>query len=203
MPLKNPLKRKLYRKEYNKKNKEKLSVKAKKYNTEHKEEISKNKKGYYIKNREKILKDRFNSRKENPEKFQEKDKKYYTKNKRKIIINKIRYDKERIKKDIQYKLTKSLRKRLYMAIKDNAKSGSAIRDLGCTIPELKKYLENQFTTGMTWENWTMKGWWIDHKVPLANFDLTDREQFLKAVHYTNLQPMWWRDNLKKSNKITC
>ena len=68
-------------------------------------------------------------------------------------------------------------------------------------------LEKQFyphpKTGaqMTWENWTLDGWHIDHIKPLAFFDLTDREQFLKACHYTSLQPLWAEENLKKSSKI--
>jgi hypothetical protein len=48
---------------------------------------------------------------------------------------------------------------------------------------------------MTWDNWTTDGWHIDHIKPLASsFDLTDRKQFLEACHYTNLQPLWAKDN---------
>jgi len=90
-------------------------------------------------------------------------------------------------------------------IKRNQKSGSAIRDLGCSIDELKFYIEGQFQQGMTWDNWgvigTGKKWNIDHKIPLAFFDLTDRKQFLVACHYTNLQPLWALENIRKSNKI--
>jgi hypothetical protein len=87
------------------------------------------------------------------------------------------------------------------AIKFGYKSGSAVKDLGCSIEECKKYIESQFKESMTWENWGVYGWHLDHKIPLDSFDLTDREQFLKACHYTNLQPLWAKENLSKGNKI--
>ncbi len=95
-------------------------------------------------------------------------------------------------------LARRLRGRLSEAIKTNAKSGSAVRDLGCSIEYLKNWLEAKFKPGMTWENWGE--WHIDHIVPLASFDLTDRVQLLKAVHYTNLQPLWGLENLKKGDR---
>lgn len=54
---------------------------------------------------------------------------------------------------------------------------------------------------MAWKNWGVKGWHIDHIKLLASFDLTNKEQFLQAVHYTNLQPLWWYENLLKGAKI--
>ena len=69
------------------------------------------------------------------------------------------------------------------------------------VAELRDYLESKFQPGMTWDNWTTNGWHIDHIKPLASFDLTDREQFLRACHYTNLQPLWAIDNLKKGSKV--
>ncbi len=86
-----------------------------------------------------------------------------------------------------------------IAIRTGAKSGSAVRDLGCTILELKAYLEARFLPGMTWKNHGLKGWHIDHIRPLTSFDLADRAQLLQAVHYTNLQPLWWQDNLRKAD----
>ena len=201
MPYKDPIKAKIKKRECYEKNKDVYSKRHKTYNKEHQKEISENKKKYYIENREKILENRVTYRKENIDKFKEKDRLYNIKNRRQISIRAIKYEKDRNKCDPEYKLRKTLRKRFYMALKNNQKSGSAVRDLGCTIPELKFYLENQFQEGMTWDNWTFRGWHIDHKVPLTFFALTDRTQLLKAVHYTNLQPMWWLDNIKKSNKI--
>jgi hypothetical protein len=109
------------------------------------------------------------------------------------------YDRKQRKENIQFKLANNIRARMHHAIVDNKKAGSAVRDLGCSIDQLKVYLESLFQPGMTWED--RKAWHIDHIIPLASFDLTDREQFLKACHYSNLQPLWARDNLSKGAKI--
>jgi len=107
----------------------------------------------------------------------------------------------------EVKLADNLRRRLKYALVNGQKAGSAVRDLGCTIEELIQYLEKQFypnpKTGeqMTWENHVFYGWHIDHIMPLASFDLMDREQLLKACHYTNLQPLWAEENLRKGDKI--
>jgi len=102
---------------------------------------------------------------------------------------------------VQVKLRKRLRKRIKNVLKGNPKSLSLTKSLGCTYKELKLYLESLFQPGMTWNNWGQFGWHIDHIRPLASFDLTDPEQMRQACHYTNLQPMWWKDNLSKSSKI--
>ena len=100
------------------------------------------------------------------------------------------------------KLRCNLRARLYIAINGNYKAGSAVRDLGCSIDELKLYLENKFRPDMTWNNWAHDGWHIDHIKPLASFDLTNRDQFLEACHYTNLQPLWAEENFSKGASLT-
>ena len=107
------------------------------------------------------------------------------------------YHKNRLKTDVQYRLGCCLRRRLGCALKGNQKVGSAVRDLGCSIVEFKKYIESQFQFGMTWDNYGYRGWHLDHKIPLAKFDLTDRQQFLIANNYTNIQPMWAHDNMVK------
>lgn len=104
--------------------------------------------------------------------------------------------------DICFALKKILRIRIGKALKNKQKRGSAVDDLGCSVLELKVYLEKQFKDGMNWDNWGLYGWHIDHIKPLDSFDLTDRKQFLEATHYTNLQPMWAKDNIRKGNKIS-
>lgn len=94
---------------------------------------------------------------------------------------------------------KQLRSRLYQALKNHYKSGSAIKDLGCTVDFLKKHIELQFQDGMSWDNYSE--WHIDHIKPISTFDLTDRVELLKSCNYTNLQPLWKKDNLSKGNKM--
>ena len=115
---------------------------------------------------------------------------------RKLLLARV-YRRNRCQTDPEFKLGLTLRRRLWSALKGSYKIGSAIRDLGCTIPELRTYLERKFKPGMTWSNHGSKGWHIDHIVALHKFDLTDRTQLLKAVHYTNLQPLWAHENYAK------
>lgn len=113
----------------------------------------------------------------------------------------------RLKTDLQYRLTCSIRCRLIDAIKSGQKAGSAIKHLGCSIEFLKLHLESKFypnhETGeqMTWKNWSLHGWHIDHIYPLSKLDLTEIEDFKKACNYTNLQPLWATENRKKHSKI--
>ena len=106
---------------------------------------------------------------------------------------------DRCHHDLNYHLRSALRCRLKEALKNGQKSGSAVDDLGCSIEFLKSYLESLFLPGMTWDNWGVNGWHIYHILPLSSFDLTDREQFLEACNYRNLQPLWAADNIRKSN----
>ncbi len=92
-----------------------------------------------------------------------------------------------------------LHRRLNNALKGNFKSGSAVRDLGCSIAEFRTYIAAKFQPGMSWGNYGE--WHLDHIKPLASFNLADREQFLKAFHFTNYQPLWAKDNLAKGSKI--
>jgi hypothetical protein len=72
--------------------------------------------------------------------------------------------------------------------------------LGCSIEFFKEYIEGLFTEGMTFKNHGFYGWHYDHIKPLSKFNLLDKEEQKKAFHYTNIQPLWAEDNLKKSAK---
>jgi len=95
---------------------------------------------------------------------------------------------------LERKIAHALRVRLRRAVK----AGSAVKNLGCTVSEFLTYLENKFVPGMTWENYGR--WHIDHVRPLSKFDLTNPNELEKACNYTNLQPLWAADNIRKLNK---
>ena len=110
------------------------------------------------------------------------------------------YNRNRYHKDPLFMLSKQLRSRLSCALRELRieKQGiSAVEHLGCTIPELKSYFESKFLPGMTWANYGK--WHIDHIIPLSL--ATTREDLYQLVRYTNLQPLWAHDNLRKSNKL--
>ena len=152
------------------------------------------KNNYTAKNADRIKKYQAKYRECNREKLNGHNRNYGKAN-RKLLSKK---EKERKQNDVCFKLTKRLRTRLWCAIKNNQKKGSAIGDLGCSVEELKQYLEDRFLPGMSWENYGE--WHIDHIKPLSRFNLMDRSQVKLACHYTNLQPLWAVDNLAKGSK---
>jgi hypothetical protein len=80
---------------------------------------------------------------------------------------------------------------------DITKKNKTFDIVGCNPLQLKEHLEKQFVDGMTWEN---KGdWHIDHIIPLSSAKTED--ELYKLCHYTNLQPLWAIDNIKKGKKI--
>ena len=111
------------------------------------------------------------------------------------------YMADRAGNDIDFKLRGVLRARVRAAItrSSGAKSRKTMGLIGCSVPQLRKHLEAQFTEGMTWDN--HGEWHIDHIKPCASFDLTDAEQQRECFNYTNLQPLWAKDNLSKGAKI--
>lgn len=166
--------------------KEKHLLRASKYAKQNIELVRYNRKKYYLKNKE----------------LEYENNKKWVKNNisRRRSANKNLYNLN--KKNPYWKIKNNLRCRLYQAIKNDYRSGSAVRDLGCTIDYFKKYLESKFSKDMSWSNYG-KGidkWNIDHIIPLSSFDLTNREQLLKACNYTNLQPLWQVDNCSKGAK---
>ena len=110
------------------------------------------------------------------------------------------YKRNRYQNDQKYRLMRNLRTRLCGAFRAQGvrKTTSTMKLCGCSLEKLKQHLESQFTEGMTWDN---KGdWHVDHIKPCASFDLTDPEEQKKCFHYTNLQPLWALDNMRKGAK---
>lgn len=96
----------------------------------------------------------------------------------------------RVMSDPRQKLMQSLRGRVYRAVKREYRTGPAIEMIGCTIEFFKKYIEDLWQPGMSWDNWSPTGWHLDHIKPLYSFDLTDPQQIAEAFHYSNHQPLW-------------
>ena len=108
----------------------------------------------------------------------------------------------RYKTDPTFRLKFLLRARLKMALREqNARKNTKTFDLvGCSIKELKNRRETQFQEGMAWNNYGE--WHIDHIRPCSSFDLLKIEEQKKCFHYTNLQPLWAKDNLRKGDKYS-
>lgn len=100
----------------------------------------------------------------------------------------------------EIRLPKILRSRFQRAIKKSYKKTSVLSLVGCTIEFLRQYLESKFAAGMSWDNYGNNGWHIDHVKPCVSFDLSKHEEQKKCFHYSNLQPLWAKDNIRKGGK---
>lgn len=167
-----PFDRKKWRKEYDKKNKKKIFAYQGKY------------------------------RKKNKEKLNELSRKWYHKNKDKIRIKQRIYEREgAYRNSLHFKIKNSMRSRILEVLKRDGgkKTQRTMKLVGCTVEELKQHLEKQFKPGMSWEQRRL--FHIDHIIPCASFDLTKLSEQKKCFHYTNLQPLWAIDNMKKGAKL--
>ena len=167
---------------------------------------------YKAKNLEKVRKVNREYGITNKKKREDYQKEYYQKN-RDWILEKVKvyWDKdenkkrradlkrERWKVDENLRLSSNYRCRIYKALKGQKKSKSTEKLVGCSFIQLKQYLENLFTGGMTWDIYGE--WHVDHIIPCASFDLTKIEEQEKCFHYTNLQPLWGYDNIVKRDNI--
>jgi hypothetical protein len=119
--------------------------------------------------------------------------------KRKKINTKVR---EKFATDPLFKLKFIARNRLGLMVRKikAKKPAKTIKIIGCSWVKLKKHIENQFTEGMTWENHGLHGWHIDHIIPLAC--ATEINELIKLCHYSNLRPIWAKENRTKKDKLT-
>jgi len=199
--------RKKYLQEYYKKNKVKLDKYRKKWLIMNKIKMKKYFKKYNLKYRQTHKKYFKEYRKKHIKEIRKKHNKYYKTHKKekqlyyqKTKKQRYEYSNNRFKTNINFRLRTIIKNRINMALKRNSKSSSSIQLLGCTIPELKQHLQKQFKKGMNWNNYGLKGWHIDHKIPCNNFDLSKPKEQIKCFNYKNLQPLWAEDNLKRRIK---
>ncbi len=192
------------------------------YRIAHKDDIKQSKSEYYIKNKTSCNKKssewQINNKQSrsligkkyrlnNKEKIRKSDILYRDNNKHKIrqrikswkIINGNIYEKERIKVDVIFALSKRLRNNIRQSIRNQKypKTLNTQDILGCSFEEFKIHIENQFVEDMSWENRHL--WHLDHIYPVSK--AIDEEHLLKLNHYTNFQPLWAEDNIRKSNNI--
>lgn len=137
-------------------------------------------------------------RKNKPEVMRE----YRIKNKERIKQATKIYRQRRSKTDPAYKIRNNLKTRIWESLKGIRKSKKTIELLGCSIFKFKLYLEAQFWKDdrIDWCTYGHKGWHIDHIRPCASFDLSDPEQQKQCFHYTNTQPLWCTENIRKKDK---
>jgi len=174
---------KKYQEGYRKLHKEELNRKNKLRYLTNKEKILNQKKEYYLINKIEILKQR---------------QEYYLKNSKKIILRIKNYEKIKFQINLNFKLKKYLRSRMWHVLKKNQKSNSTMKLVGCSIEVLKQHLESQFQTGMNWDNYGL--WHVDHIKPCFSFDLSKSKEQAKCFNYKNLRPLWAKENLCRGKK---
>lgn len=175
-----------------------------------KEYFEKNKKDIYRKHKE------YRQQRDAKDRNQKKHKEWIEKNRDKIRVSEKRwrnenrnhylkriskYRIERRKNDLSFRIASTLRARISFELKNQKNRKRTKELLGCSMIEFRAHLESKFKSGMTWSNYGKKGWHIDHITPVSKFDLSKTEEQLRCFHYTNMQPLWEKDNLSKSNKI--
>ena len=175
--------RKVETKKYRTNNKEKLKEAQKKWVEKNpdksKEQKRESAKKRYTKNPQKYRKKMSDWRKDNPEKHNKSCSKYQT---------------ERRKKDPIFKMKQIIRSRINRFHSSDKRTEQI---LGCSYDFFKSYIEEKFVDGMNWDN--QGDWHYDHIKPISL--AKNEEEVLLLSHYTNFQPLWAKDNLKKSNKI--
>lgn len=169
---------------------------AKAYRESNKEKVKASRKSHYQKNKDKLNQDRKKYTEKHKDKKKEYDLVYREENKEKISEYKKNWTKEKSKDPVQ-KIKKNMRRRLHHVLKGNLKADKTFALIGCSAVELKSYLESLFQEGMTWDNYSTFGWHVNHIKPCHAFNLLDSGQQKECFHYSNLRPLWWRDNLTR------
>jgi hypothetical protein len=209
--LKNKEKIKISGKIYYEKNKELIIDRTREYRKNYHEKTKDLKKAdkkeydrvYHLKNKDSRNLYNRNYNEANKERLSYNHKEYYVDHMVEIKKRVYENHKKRIKTDPAYKLLCNTRARIrnFLKSKNIIRHVSTAKLVGCDAEFLRKYIQKQFRSGMTLENNSRYGWHLDHIIPCSYFDQSDPEQQKKCWHYTNLQPLWWWENLAKSDKL--
>lgn len=92
------------------------------------------------------------------------------------------------------------RSRIRAAICGKKKSVSTRELIGCDIADLMRHLESKFKPRMAWNNYGIRGWHIDHIRPCSSFNLLNENELRTCFHFSNLQPLWAAENIRKKDK---
>lgn len=157
-------------------------------------------KRWYLKNTENRMDYRANYRAKNKETLIQKSKAYKAANRERVNLIRNASARKKRAENIQFRIQNNLRSRMWYALKrsSSVKHKSAVDLVGCDMDFLKSHIEKQFLSGMSWENHSITGWHIDHIIPCHTFDLSDPDQQKKCFHWSNLQPLWSKDNCSKN-----
>jgi hypothetical protein len=124
---------------------------------------------------------------------------YYRRNKKQLIAKQGVYVTGRLKVDINFRILSYLRGRVYRALMGYSKAAKTKELLGCSIEELRAHIESKFLKGMTWDNYGQ--WHMDHIIPCCSFNMSIPEEQRRCFHFTNLQPLWAIDNIRKGGRM--
>lgn len=114
---------------------------------------------------------------------------------------KSQYKKALRKNNVGFKILEYLRTRISNVLSGRTKAASTEKLLGCSIKDFKIYLESKFEPGMSLDNYGPV-WHVDHIMPCALFDLSKPEHQRRCFHFSNLQPLFGPENLKKGPRAT-
>ena len=121
-------------------------------------------------------------------------------NNRRALQKTMKMARERNRQNPQWRIKMNLRRRMNTVLKKWTKASSTTKLVGCSWEELRSHIESKFVDGMSWDNYGRFGWHLDHIEPCSKFDFSKIEDQKKCFHYTNLQPLWWKDNIAKADK---
>jgi hypothetical protein len=185
-----------YAKQYYLLNRQRILDEQKEYQSTNKEARKKYREQWDIKNRAIVKAKKQQYYLEHKEDFFRRAKSYRANNVERVRVIRRIYESNKRKNDINYKIAHNLRRRLRQTISN--KTMGILSILGCSLDEFRTHLESMFLAGMTWTNYG--DWHIDHVKPCVLFDLSSPDEQAKCFHYSNLQPLWAVDNLKKGSK---